>query len=1188
MLKLKDIVEIDTQFQKSVHILLDLKNEEKINNYIPTQSSVAILKQYVETILYNKPNKATILIGPYGKGKSHLLLILLSLLSGRITKSAADRISNAAGAEELWMKSFIQSKKKFLPVIVCTGNNSLNHTFLAALNEALVREGLENLIPDSYFHEAEKAIDKWQEEYPLTYKCFAALLEERKLTVEIIRKRLKGCDEASLQLFKELYPKLTSGSSFSPLLQTEMLQVYDEVNRKLVTHYHYSGIYIVFDEFSKFIEGEDPAVFAKDMKLLQDICELAGKQEERQLHITFVAHKSIREYGTALPKEMLSAFKGVEGRMSEVMFIVSSRNHYELIESVIKKKEPEFSKKICPYLKEECEAYELPVFRSLFQPEDFMKIVLKGCYPLTPLAAYLLLQICEKAAQNERTVFTFLADDRPGSLKAFIEREAEKEASYAGVQYIYDYFSSVFKKEWDPPAFHREWLKAEYALTKAETEEEKALLKALALINMLKQEELKATDQTLRLGAGWKEAAFAKAMEGLKKKHLISWRIRDEAYVFKNPAGADLEKEISLRVTLQSDKILMGDILGELSELTYVFPKRYNQLYTMTRYFSYEFMEVEEFMKLKTASYLFEEKFSDGKLLALIQEEEMDLEEIEQQLKNLKEERIVVLLPKKKFMQKDNLKKYLAVRSLLSEESFIEDNGELEQELKLYEEELRYEINSALEKDFLPEKKGCRILHLNKSSLGCDKRSSFNRLLSEIFEEYYSHTPRINYELINKQVLSAPMEKARDKVIHAILTENNLEGFYESTAPEAAVFRAVLVRTGVWDGRYAEDTGMVQLIEELNKFMKSCEGRRRSFALLYDILTGKDYGIRKGVIPILLASQLVKQQDFPVIYQKGKELEINAAVLTGVNECPKQYELLIEKDSVKKEQYLSGLESLFKTEKEVALNRNMRLVSIAEAIGKYYYSLPQYSAVFEDGSLQKIEPEKMRELDRFRRIIKKTDCNPRDMLFEEIPAIFSDSPGLEQVIGRVREFKKLLDQQMEVVNQAVLSITEEAFGGMDSDQLYQRVLRFYNCLSEEAKVFFQDGRQSRLLNYIRRPGSCDNVKIADEIAKIVTGLYMADWNDQLFCSYSIELRGLLSEIENMGKEQKKDETTKHILFTDKLGKETERFFRREKTESSSYFLKNELQGVLEEFEGVLENGEKAGILLELLEELLTV
>ena len=77
---LKDIIEFDNNFRNSINLYLNLNKKEKVLSYIPTQSSVRILTDYLNAVYRNK-EQATLLIGPYGKGKSHLLLVLLSIIS---------------------------------------------------------------------------------------------------------------------------------------------------------------------------------------------------------------------------------------------------------------------------------------------------------------------------------------------------------------------------------------------------------------------------------------------------------------------------------------------------------------------------------------------------------------------------------------------------------------------------------------------------------------------------------------------------------------------------------------------------------------------------------------------------------------------------------------------------------------------------------------------------------------------------------------------------------------------------------------------------------------------------------------------------------------------------------------------------------------------------------------------------
>ncbi len=81
-MQLRDYVKFNSDFRDSVNLYLDLNKVDKIRSYIPTKSSVDILEQYVDAVLDNKQH-STLLIGPYGKGKSHLLLMLLAALTLR-------------------------------------------------------------------------------------------------------------------------------------------------------------------------------------------------------------------------------------------------------------------------------------------------------------------------------------------------------------------------------------------------------------------------------------------------------------------------------------------------------------------------------------------------------------------------------------------------------------------------------------------------------------------------------------------------------------------------------------------------------------------------------------------------------------------------------------------------------------------------------------------------------------------------------------------------------------------------------------------------------------------------------------------------------------------------------------------------------------------------------------------------
>ena len=54
MSQLKDFIEIDKKFQNSINLQLDIDNRKKLNNYIPTRSSINILNGFLENVIIKK------------------------------------------------------------------------------------------------------------------------------------------------------------------------------------------------------------------------------------------------------------------------------------------------------------------------------------------------------------------------------------------------------------------------------------------------------------------------------------------------------------------------------------------------------------------------------------------------------------------------------------------------------------------------------------------------------------------------------------------------------------------------------------------------------------------------------------------------------------------------------------------------------------------------------------------------------------------------------------------------------------------------------------------------------------------------------------------------------------------------------------------------------------------------------
>lgn len=654
---LRDIIQFNSNFKTAINLYLSLNKAEKVLGYIPTKSSVSFLGEYLKAVLENK-EQATLLVGPYGKGKSHLLLVLLAVLSMKKTPESESAINelidNVSKTDEVGERvseyiGQVWDKKRFLPVLITDTTGDLNQAFLYGLNDALKRDGLLDLAPETYYSIALDRIDDWEQNYFETYKMFERELTQNGMSIAELKTDLKQYSQKTLILFKEIYPKVTAGSEFNPMALADALPLYKSVSEKLVDEYGYSGIYIVFDEFSKFIEGQNNIAAGTNMHLLQSMCELATDSKNAQVFITMVAHKSIKEYGKYLSRDLINLFTGIEGRIIEKYFVTSSKNNYELIKNAIVKDDskllniPHYEK----YLGKEKfkEFYSLPAFRSGFDETEFKNVIFNGCYPLNPIAAYLLLNISEKVAQNERTLFTFISNDEPHSMARFVsEHTLDKEWSI-GADLIYEYFSALFKKDVVNEFIHNIWLSAEYAIDKCDTEDQRKIVKALAVILIVnKEDEIPATEKYLKLCINASDPE--QALMELKKKEFIYKKNSTDSYVFKTRAGSELKAEIKRQRELKGENVNYSKVLLDVTGNYFIIPRKYNTVKMMTRYFTNEFMSVDDFLNITSSTALLDNTL-DGKVITLYSFSRIKQEAVKQHLLELAEKRLVVICPKK-------------------------------------------------------------------------------------------------------------------------------------------------------------------------------------------------------------------------------------------------------------------------------------------------------------------------------------------------------------------------------------------------------------------------------------------------------------------------------------------------------------------------------------------------------------
>ena len=313
---MRDMISVASGFQYSVNIGYDLGSDDKLRNFIPTKSALRLLEEILLSINPASTDRARVLIGAYGKGKSHIVLSILSVLLKRdftLFEKMIPKIQENPRLYQL-VQNYYESENKILPVVISGSNTSLTQAFLLALQRTLSEHGLLSAMPDTNYRAAISVIYRWEKEFPETFAKFQGVIDE---PVSVLIERLENYDVLAYETFERIYPTLTAGSIFNPFLGFDVVELYESVAKSLKPM-GYTGLYVVYDEFSKFLEANIVNASVSDTKMLQDFAEKCCRSGALQLHLMLISHKEISNYIDKLPKEKTDGWRGVSERFKHI------------------------------------------------------------------------------------------------------------------------------------------------------------------------------------------------------------------------------------------------------------------------------------------------------------------------------------------------------------------------------------------------------------------------------------------------------------------------------------------------------------------------------------------------------------------------------------------------------------------------------------------------------------------------------------------------------------------------------------------------------------------------------------------------------------------------------------------------------------------------------------------------------
>jgi hypothetical protein len=1177
-------------FQYSINLLYDQGSNNKIRGYIPTISTIEILKDYLKKLYYGKGEASTVLIGPYGKGKSHLLLILLTLINQKEENKEAlsDLITSIERVDietAQLCRMILAENIKLLPVIINGSHINLQQSFLLALNDALNRNGINDIKPKTYFDTVLDIINNWKENFKDTIEMLKVELFKEGIKLHDLEQGLSRYDHNSFEAFKKAYLTVSSGIEFNPMVNSDVVRLYDETNFLLCENYGYKGMFIVFDEFSKFMESSVTNNTSKDLKILQDFAELASRSNNKQqLNFACITHKTINEYISKLPKEVINSWRAIEGRFKGLYLTSSSKQNYELISNAIVKDRKKLKDFIEPQHNDYFNKIEraISIFEGIYSEKQFKENIGIDCFPLNPVSVYCLPKISEKVAQNERTLFTFLCKEEKNTLADFI-LENEGEMKLLNLDAIYNYFEELFKKEIFNDLVHSTWIKSDAALRKCKLLIEEEIIKSLAVIYIVNEfDKLSPNEETLVTALNYTEDEILQTLTSLREKNLIYIK-RSNGYINFTPIS---EMNVRSKIeTVKNTRVKNFNISEELHKVSnpgYILPKRYNDDYKMVRYFKNVYMTIEQVNAFDDASSLSEFYNSDGVIINLIYFEDIEKTHAIKILSKFQNERIVICIPEKPFDKVEPLKELVAIRILKEDKTFLSEESLAGQLIEIYEDDLVEDIKRYIETFFTVENRKCRYYIEGKKVL-INRKAELNKFVSEICTRKFNETPVINNELINKNNITTVITKARGKIIEFLLDSFNnstvlpLEGY----GPEVTIYRATIKRFELDKKNVPNDTRLANVLELIRNFIHLSEAENKCFKDLYEVLTGENIGLRKGIIPIYLAFIIREFKEEAIIYfgSKGsKELELSYDTLNNINANPDDYYIRIEKGTKEKEEYLNLLASLFGRqikEKDWATNK---YVAIVKGMQYYIQSLSQFARTHK----YEVKGEEINvSIVRIRTELLKYDINSREFLFKKLLKI-TETKNFHDCFNKIKEIKDYLDNAVNSLRDYLIDKTKTTVNSSYKGLLTQNLKLWYEGLDVSKKEHLYNLTTNRFLEFVKQLENHDEAYVINKVAKIITGLSVEDWQDDTIIHYSKDLSLIIKSVDDLKVNELDSSDGIYKVEINRNGEAVEKSFNVEEVSEIGVTLLNEIEELFDEYGEAIEANEKRNILMSLL------
>lgn len=633
-------------------------------------------------------------------------------------------------------------------------------------------------------------------------------------------------------------------------------------------------LFIVVDEFGKFLEYAAQNNSEKEIYFLQKLAEFVNNPQHNIVLITSI-HQSAEAYGSNLSKELAQEWKKVQGRFVDLPFNEPIEHLLYLAAQRINATSATKS------IEKESSLVER---NGLFDTKLNSDRV-RQLFPLTLTSGYALAVSLQRYGQNERSLFTFLNSH-------FFDLYRDS-GELIGLSDLYDYLNEefyAFLYNRSNPDFGA-WIALKTALERSESLKDSSpilscLLKSIGLLAIFAKSGSSISIDFLENYLSYKygKEAIRENLNLLEKAKVIRYSRFDDS--FKLFEGTDLD--IDQAIALAEDKIDSIDVLTKLSshfDFPIIIAKAITYKLGTPRLFEFKLSKhpISETPKGQIDGYinlLFNESGVDSNEILELSENNPIIYGYFSNTSGIVETLREIEKTKQVLKDVEDEKDRVAIKEL---RSIIKSNENL---LNHYVMNSLY--TSKVEWYYLGER------------VQIDSQNSFNQKLSKICERIYHQTPILQNELINRDKVSGSISSARKNYWRALV--NNYQekdlGFPETKWPaEKTIYHSLLKQNGIhiqngesYTLAAPQSQSFVDLWQISMNFLDDAKVLRKGVDELYKVLSQSPIKLKQGVIDFWVPTFLfINRGNFALYNENGFVPYIDETILFFITKNPKEY-----------------------------------------------------------------------------------------------------------------------------------------------------------------------------------------------------------------------------------------------------------------------------------------------------------